>query len=85
MGFFLRLIISNVFSILQILIVIRAILSWFPHDPRGQYVSMLHAITESILGPIRANLPVYTGGFDMSPIIAFFLIGFLKKILLFAV
>ena len=85
MGFFLRFIISNVFSILQILIIIRAILSWFPHDSRGQYVSMLYVITESILGPIRTNFPVSTGGFDISPIIAFFLIGFLKKILLFAV
>ncbi len=85
MGFFLRLIISNVFSILQILIVVRAFLSWMPHDSRGQYTILLYTITESILGPIRSNLPVQSSGFDLSPIIAFFLLGFLKKILLVAV
>ena len=85
MDFFLRLIISNVFDILQILIVIRVFLSWVPHDSRGQYAIILYTITESIFEPIRFILPGRSIGFDLAPIIVFFLLGIIKKILLVAV
>ena len=45
----------------------------------------LLSVTEPILGPIRNNIPLNSGGIDFSPIAAFFIIGFLKKVILFAV
>ena len=85
MGFILSFIIMNVFDILQILILVRVILSWIPHNPNGQYIYLIYVITEYILNPIRSSLPIQGGGFDLSPIVAFFLLGFIKKILLFAI
>ena len=85
MGLFLRFVISNVFDILQVLILIRVFISWVPHDTNGKLIILLYSVTESILRPIRDSFPLVSNGFDISPVIAFFLIGFIKKLLLFAV
>jgi len=37
------------------------------------------------LRPIREILPVQNTGFDLSPIVAFFALGFVKKLLLLGV
>lgn len=67
------------------LIMIRVILSWIPHDPYNQFIKLLYQITEPILKPVREILPMQSLGMDFSPIVAFFLLGFIKKILLMAV
>ena len=85
MGFILAIIVSNIFDILQILILIRAILSWVSHDPYNKYIVLIYNITEPVLKPIREIFPTNVGGFDFSVIIAFFIIGFIKKIILFAI
>ena len=64
------------------LILIRVILSWIPHDPYNQLIQLLYQITEPILKPIRELLPVQSAGMDFSPILAFFMLGVLKKLLL---
>ena len=81
----MAIIISNLFDIVQILILARVILSWITHDPYNKYIQIIYSITEPILKPIRDIFPVQMGGFDFSVIIAFFIIGFLKKIILVAV
>jgi len=70
---------------LQVLILIRVFISWIPHDPNGKFAIILYGVTDSILKPIRENLPLVANGLDLTPVIAFFIIGFIKKILLFAV
>ena len=70
---------------LQMLIMIRVLLSWIPHDPYNQIIQILYRITEPILKPIRDILPMQSMGMDFSPIAAFFLLGFVKKFLLMAV
>jgi len=67
------------------LIMIRVLLSWIPHDPYNQIIQILYRITEPILKPIRDILPMQSMGMDFSPIAAFFLLGFVKKFLLMAV
>jgi len=64
------------------LILIRVILSWIPHDPYNQLIQLLYQITEPILKPIRELLPLQSAGMDFSPILAFFMLGVLKKLLL---
>ena len=85
MGLLLRFVIGNIFDMLQVLILIRVFISWIPHDPNGKFAIILYGVTEPILRPIRENLPLVANGLDLTPVIAFFIIGFLKKILLFAV
>jgi len=71
-----------VFNILQITIIVRVVLSWISHNPSNQFIRIIYQVSEPILKPIREILPITGMGFDLSPIVAFFLLGLLKKILL---
>ena len=69
-------------TILYWLILIRALISWVNPDPDNQIVQFLYKITEPILNSIRKTLPSsFRFGFDISPIIAFLAIIFLKSFL----
>jgi YggT family protein len=64
------------------LILIRALISWVNPDPFNPIVQFLYKTTEPILEPIRRILPLgLRFGIDISPIIAFFAILFLKSFL----
>lgn len=69
-------------TVLYWLILIRAIISWVNPDPYNPIVQFLYKTTEPILYPIRKILPLdFRFGIDISPIIAFLLIVFLKSFL----
>ena len=85
MNYLLYKLIDNTFNLLQMLIIIRVVLSWIPHDPYNQLIQLLDQVTDVILKPIREILPLQSVGVDFSPIVAFFLLGFVKKFLLMAV
>ena len=61
------------------LILIRALLSWVSPDPFNPIVQFLNRATEPVLAPIRRLLP--NMAIDISPIIAFLAIMFLKTFL----
>ena len=82
MNFLLFQVIDMVFNILQIIIIVRVVLSWISHNPSNQFIQIIYQVSEPILKPIRGILPLTGMGFDLSPIVAFFLLGLLKKILL---
>ena len=82
MNFLLFQVIDMVFNILQIIIIVRVALSWISHNPSNQFIRIIYQVSEPILKPIREILPITGMGFDLSPIVAFFLLGLLKKILL---
>lgn len=64
------------------LILIRAVISWVNPDPYNPIVQFLYKTTEPVLYPIRRLLPLDFGiGIDLSPLVAFFLIVFLKSFL----
>ena len=85
MNYLLYTIINNVFNLLQMLIMIRVVLSWIPHNPYNQLIQLVYQITDVVLKPLRDFFPLQTAGVDFTPIIAFFLLGFIKKILIMAV
>jgi YggT family protein len=71
-----------VLGILYWLILIRALVSWVNPDPFNPIVQFLEKTTEPILYPIRKILPFSLRfGLDISPIIAFLIIIFLKSFL----
>ena len=82
MNFLLFRLISTAFDIIQLLIIIRVILSWVPHNPYSQWIRLLNDATEPILRPVRDAIPITSMGVDFSPIVAFIFLGFLKKVLL---
>ncbi|OIO81678.1 MAG: hypothetical protein COW11_04215 [Candidatus Omnitrophica bacterium CG12_big_fil_rev_8_21_14_0_65_43_15] len=71
-------ILDVVLTILYWLILIRAILSWVNPDPSNPIVRFLNKSTEPILEPIRRIVPFWKMGIDISPIIAFLAILFLR-------
>ncbi|MDD5128040.1 MAG: YggT family protein [Candidatus Omnitrophica bacterium] len=62
--------------------LIRALLSWVSPDPDNPIVQFLEKYTEPILAPIRRVLPANLKfGIDISPIIAFLAIMFIRSFL----
>ena len=61
------------------LILVRALISWVNPDPFNPIVQFLYRTTDPILDPIRRILPPMA--IDISPIIAFVGIMFLKSFL----
>jgi YggT family protein len=73
--------ISYLFNALTLLLVARALLSWFDPGMRSSVGKILVDITEPLLGPIRRMIPS-AGGLDFSPIIAIIFLQFLERIVL---
>jgi len=64
------------------LLLIRALLSWVNPDPYNPIVQFLEKFTEPVLSPIRRVLPVSLKfGIDISPVIAFLAIMFIRSFL----
>jgi len=81
--FALAHILDILFTILYWLILIRALISWVNPDPANPIVQFLYKTTEPILEPVRRLLPLnFRFGIDISPIIVFLLIIFLKSFLI---
>ncbi len=69
-------------NIMYWLILVRVLISWVNPDPYNPIVKFLYKTTEPVLYPIRKILPLSLKfGIDISPIIAFFAIMFLKSFL----
>ena len=73
--------ISYLFNALTLLILARALLSWFDPGMRTSVGKILVDITEPLIGPIRRMIPS-AGGLDFSPIIAIILLQFVERIVL---
>lgn len=74
--------ISNFFQLLQLIILLRILLTWFPNvDWWKQPFKFLREFTEPILEPFRRMVPPI-GGIDISPIILFVVLGIVEKIVL---
>ena len=64
----------------QLVIIVRAVLTWLPVDERQPWVQLLNTLTEPVLGPLRQFTRL--GTVDLSPIVAFFLIQLLIALLM---
>ncbi len=63
-------------------IIIRALISWVNPDPFNPIVRFLRNVTDPFLNWIRRTLRLgYFGGIDISPLIAIFIIYFLRYFL----
>ncbi len=71
-----------IITIFYWLILIRALISWVNPDPYNQIVQFLYKATEPLLYPIRRMIPSQMGiRIDISPIIAFLILIFLRSFL----
>ena len=72
-------ILSAVLSLYYYVILARVLISWFNPNPYNPIVDAIYRLTEPVLAPIRRVLPPM-GGFDLSPLVVFFILMFLRKI-----
>jgi YggT family protein len=63
------------------IVIARAVLSWVNPDPYNPIVRFINSVTEPVLYQIRRRLPVSFGGLDLSQIIVFLAVIFLRKFL----
>lgn len=81
----LRYIIMRLLSLAELLLLIRAIISWMPIG-HNRFTQVLYMLTEPMLAPIRRVIDSITGYrrimIDFSPIIAFLLIGLIKNLVM---
>ena len=77
------------FDLLEKLIFVRIILSWFPIGYNNPIMQLLYTLTEPILGPVRNMVdksPIGGGmGLDFSPIFALILLSLVQMLLMSAV
>lgn len=76
----LLLLVGWAFSIVQIALLVRVFASWFRVNPFSWWMRLAHGLTEWILRPIRGLLPAIGGMIDLSPLIAWFLLGLLEGV-----
>lgn len=78
--------ITTLVNIIEMAILVRCFLSWFPVNRNNPIVSLIYTLTEPVLGPIRnliAKSPLGGSGImiDFSPIFAFMLLRLIVKFL----
>lgn len=76
----IRYLLVQAIDIYMIIIVIRAVMSWFSPNPYNRFFQFLISITEPVLGRIRRFLPV--SGIDFSPFIVIILLSVLRSIII---
>ncbi|MDD2249638.1 MAG: YggT family protein [Candidatus Cloacimonetes bacterium] len=74
------LFVVRIIQIYNILILARVFASWIIRNPYNRLYHFLLTITEPLLGQIRRILPPMMG-LDFSPIIAFFILNLLTKLI----
>ena len=76
-GGIFRLLVAWTFDFLRIAILVRVVSSWLPVSPYSPWIRWAYAVSEPILRPLRQIIPSM-GPIDITPIIAYFLIGFIQ-------
>lgn len=71
---------SMAINVMIWLIIIRAFLSFFPHNPRQFIIRFIYDVTTPVLLPVQRILPTL-GGLDFSPVFAILALEALNRLL----
>lgn len=78
----LKIALNYLLNIVEIVILIRCILSWIP-DLNNRFVYIIYSITDPILQPVQKLISKIMGGrpiyIDLSPIVVFLIIQYLVR------
>jgi len=75
-----RLLILWTFAILRLALLVRVLSSWLPINPHSPWLRWSFVLSEPILRPLRQIVPTL-GPVDITPIIGYFLLGLLARVL----
>ena len=76
-----KLFVAWTFDFLRIALLVRVVSSWLPVSPYSPWIRWSYAVSEPILRPLRQVIPAM-GPIDITPIIAYFVIGFIQSAVL---
>ena len=71
--------VGKLIGLYEIVLIVRIVLTWVPHNPYHPAATFLHKITEPVLEPVRRIIPSI-GGIDVSPIVVFIVLHFIKRV-----
>ena len=71
-------ILASILTLYYYVMLARVLMSWFNPNPNNPIVDAIYRLTEPVLSPIRRMLPPM-GGFDLSPLVVFFILLFLQR------
>lgn len=71
-----------VFLAYTILLLVRVVGSWFQKLARHRLMRFVHFYTDPYLNLFRRLIPPIGGALDLSPMLGFFVLQFLEKIIL---
>lgn len=74
--------IDFLFQILTLALLARVVLSWIPHNPYHEIIQWLYRITDPLVKPFQQLIPPLGMGIDLSPLLAFFALGILRKLII---
>jgi YggT family protein len=77
-GAIFPLLVGWTFDFIKIAILVRVVASWLPVSPYSPWIRWAFVVSEPILKPLRQIIPAM-GPIDITPIVAYFLIGFLQS------
>jgi YggT family protein len=77
----LMLLVGWTFALLRIALIVRVISSWVGLSPYSKWVRWSYGLTEWMLAPLRRVIPLL-GGIDVTPIVAYLVLGLLEGIVL---
>jgi YggT family protein len=74
---------DSLLNIYMVIVIARAILSWFMHDEENSIIRFLAKLTDPVLQPIRRTLDhvLPLNGIDLSPIVVILIIELLRSML----
>lgn len=71
-------VLNVILGLIQILLILAAIFSWFPSLRYNQAVMAINSVVDKILKPIRKFVPTFSG-IDLSFIVAFIIVIFVQS------
>jgi YggT family protein len=75
------LLVGWTFALLRIALILRVISSWIRISPYSPWIRWSYSLTEWMLAPLRRVIPLL-GGIDITPIVAYLVLGLLEGIVM---
>lgn len=79
--YLLATIINYTVNILNIIIIIRVLLSWLAPYTHNDFTDVIYAVSEPILRPFRMIFPMGYSRIDISPILAYLALNLIRRLL----
>ena len=80
--YFLIQVVSVAFDVFYWMMIARVLLSWIAPRANNKLAEFVIDVTDYVLNPIKKLIPTMVGGVDFSPILAIFLLNFIKRIVI---